>query len=105
MHYEVRIDPKLFDTYPDIRLGLIRFQADIQPPDAAFWAYLDAEILPQVRAALEGREWSQVPGVRGSRAAYKALAATREDTASPPKRCSAGSAGATSSTLSIPWWM
>ncbi len=38
MHYEVRIDPKLFDTYPDIRLGLIRFQADIQPPDAAFWA-------------------------------------------------------------------
>lgn len=73
MHYEVRIDPKLFDTYPDIRLGLIRFQADIQPPDAAFWAYLDAEILPQVRAALEGREWSQVPGVRGSRAAYKAF--------------------------------
>ena len=38
MHYEVRIDPKLFDTYPDIRLELIRFQADIQPPDAAFWA-------------------------------------------------------------------
>lgn len=73
MHYEVRIDPKLFDTYPDIRLGLIRFQADIQPPDAAFWAYLGAEILPQVRAALEGREWSQVPGVRGSRAAYKAF--------------------------------
>lgn len=105
MHYEVRIDPKLFDTYPDIRLGLIRFQADIQPPDAAFWAYLDAEILPQIRAALGAGNGARSRASGAAAQRIRPLAATREDTASPPRRCSAGSAGATSSILSIPWWM
>ena len=73
MRYEVSIDQKLFETYPDIRLGLMGFDADVKAPDEGFWRYMDAEVLPQVRAAIEGKEWSQIPGIRGSRAAYKAF--------------------------------
>ena len=73
MRYEVSIDQKLFETYPDIRLGLMSFDADVKAPDEGFWRYMDQEVLPQVRAAIEGKEWSQIPGIRGSRAAYKAF--------------------------------
>ena len=34
---------------------------------------MDGEVLPEVRRAIEGKEWSEIPGVRGSRAAYKAF--------------------------------
>lgn len=34
---------------------------------------MDTKILPQVTAAIAGKEWSEIPGVRGSRAAYKAF--------------------------------
>ena len=30
-------------------------------------------MIPQVRAKIDGKEWSQIPGVKGSRAAYKAF--------------------------------
>lgn len=73
MKYEVNIDEQLFKTYPDIRLGLMRFEADVKPSDEQFWAYMDSEVLPTVRAEVEGREWSDIPGIRGSRAAYKAF--------------------------------
>ena len=29
MKYDVKIDSQLFETYSEIRLGLIRFQADV----------------------------------------------------------------------------
>lgn len=73
MKYEVNIDKLLFEAYPDIRLGLMRFEADVKPSDEQFWTYMDSEVLPEVRAAVEGREWSDIPGIRGSRAAYKAF--------------------------------
>jgi len=34
---------------------------------------MDKEVLPQVRQAIEGKEWSEIPVIRGSRAAYKAF--------------------------------
>lgn len=73
MKYDVRIDRQLFETYPDIRLGLMRFHAEVKSSDKGFWNYMDAEILPRVRAAIDGKEWGEIPGVRGSRAAYKAF--------------------------------
>ena len=73
MKYELNIDKLLFEAYPDIRLGLMRFEADVKPSDEQFWTYMDREVLPEVRAAVEGREWSDIPGIRGSRAAYKAF--------------------------------
>lgn len=73
MHYSVEIDKKLYAVYPEIRLGLIRFQADIKESDPQFWSYMEEKVLPQVRSFIEGKEWSEIPGIRGSRAAYKAF--------------------------------
>jgi DNA/RNA-binding domain of Phe-tRNA-synthetase-like protein len=73
MKYEVKIDSSLFSVYPAIRLGLLRFHADVRDSDAQFWETMDNEVLPKVRSNIEGKEWSEIPGIRGSRAAYKAF--------------------------------
>lgn len=73
MKCEVKIDPKLYETYPQIRLGLLRFQADINPSSELFWSYMNNEVLPKIREEIEGKEWNQIPGIKGSRAAYKAF--------------------------------
>lgn len=73
MKYDIKIDKQLFEVYPEIRLGLIRFRAEVKGSDEQFWNYMDQEVLPQVRNAIEGKEWSEIPGVRGSRAVYKAF--------------------------------
>ena len=73
MKYDVKIDSRLLETYPEIRLGLIRFQADVKEPDVAFWNYMNTTVEPHIRAEIEGKEWNEIPGIRGSRAAYKAF--------------------------------
>jgi len=73
MRYEVKIDEALFAPYPEIRLGLLRFHADVQEPDPQFWLYMENEVFPEVRNAIEGKDWNDIPGIRGSRAAYKAF--------------------------------
>lgn len=73
MRYDVTIDKELFSVYPEIRLGLLRFSADVKAPDDHFWEYMNAEVLPQVRSGVEGKAWSEIPGIKGSRAAYKAF--------------------------------
>ena len=69
----VTIDKNLYKVYPNIRLGLLQFQADVEGPDDAFWTHMDEEVLPAIRKDIEGKEWSEIPGIRGSRAAYKAF--------------------------------
>ena len=73
MKYDVSVDKNLFRVYPEIRLGLLRFHAEVQEPNDQFWSYMNTEVLPQVRSASEGKEWSELPGIKGSRAAYKAF--------------------------------
>lgn len=73
MKYDISIDPALFSVYPEIRLGCLRFSAQVLPPQEKFWQMLEGEVLPAVREAIDGREWAEIPGVRGSRAAYKAF--------------------------------
>ena len=73
MRYDVNIADGLTDIYPDIRLGCLRFQAQVRKSDPQFWKYLDEEVLPQVRKKISGAEWNAVPGVKGSRAAYRAF--------------------------------
>lgn len=73
MKWEVKIDTQLLQTYSDIRLGLMRFNAVVKEPDVNFWKYMDNEILPQVKTAIDEKEWSEIPGIRGSREAYKAF--------------------------------
>ena len=73
MRYNVAIDESLQEVYPEIRLGVLRFQADVKGPENDFWSYMDNEVLPQVRASIEGKEWNEIQGIKGSRAAYKAF--------------------------------
>lgn len=73
MKYNVSIDNSIKEVFHDIRLGLIRFKADVKVSDDRFWKYMNEEVLPQVRKNIEGKEWGDIPGVRGSRAAYKAF--------------------------------
>ncbi len=70
---EVSIDTNVKDIYPHIRLGCMRFEAEVKEPDEAFWNYMDEEVLPEVRKRIEGVSWSEMPGVRGSRRAYQAF--------------------------------
>ncbi len=69
----VSIDRELLTVYPEIRLGLLRFHADVKEPDERFWMYMDTEVLPSVRASVEGKEGREIPGIRGNRLAYKAF--------------------------------
>ena len=73
MTYPVSVDPALYAVYPEIRLGCLRFTAEVKAPDERFWAEMEETYLPQVRAAIDGKGWSEIPGVRGSRLMYKAF--------------------------------
>ena len=39
MKYDVSIDKELFGVYSEIRLGILRFHADVKAPDNHFWDY------------------------------------------------------------------
>lgn len=71
--YEVNIEKSLYETYPDIRLGLLQFHAEVKPSDPVFWTYVNNEVLPEIRTSIEGKEWNEIPGIAGSRKAYKAF--------------------------------
>ncbi len=73
MKYPLTIDPVIYDVFPSIRLGVLRFQADVKESNELFWTYLDEEILPNIREKIDGKEWNEIPGIKGSRAAYKAF--------------------------------
>ncbi len=70
---EIQIDKQLFSVYSEIRLGVLHFQADVKESDNDFWSYMDNEVIPKVLCAIEGKEWNEIPGIKGSRAAYKAF--------------------------------
>lgn len=70
---DVKIDRTLLAVYPEIRLGCISFAADVRPSDESFWRELDTEVIPKIREEITGKEWGEIPGVRGSRLAYKAF--------------------------------
>ena len=71
--YDIKIDSKLYDVYPEIHLGCLQFSAEVKPPSDEFWSYMDETVAPQICKAIEGKEWGEIPGVRGSRKAYKAF--------------------------------
>lgn len=73
MSYDIRIDSELFNTYKEIRLGCLSFKADVKDPDERFWKELNEEVLPKVRENITDLEWGDIPGVKGSRLAYKAF--------------------------------
>lgn len=73
MPYEIIVDSNLYTVYPQIRLGLLTFDADVEDSKEIFWDYMHECVLPNVKTQIEGKEWNEIPGVKGSRAAYKAF--------------------------------
>ena len=73
MGHDVSIDSRILGVYPNIRLGLLFFQAEVGPSSDVFWNYMDQDILPGVRNAVDGKNWDEIAGIRGSRAAYRAF--------------------------------
>ena len=71
--YHIQIDKTLYETYPEIRLGCLQFQATVEPSNRSFWEYMAQDVLPSVRKNIAGKEWTEISGIRGSRAAYKAF--------------------------------
>lgn len=71
--YDVKIDRQLLSVYPEIRLGCIQFRAHVKASDDAFWQMLDSHAVPDIQAKIRDQEWKDIPGVRGSRLAYKAF--------------------------------
>lgn len=70
---KIEIDKQLFSVYSEIRLGILHFQAEVTESNTEFWKYIDDVVLPKVRSSIEGKEWSEISGIKGSRAAYKAF--------------------------------
>lgn len=73
MKIKIKIDDQLYSVYPDIRLGLLQFQANVKESDKNFWECMNHTVLFQVQKTIEGKQWNEIPGVKGSRAAYKAF--------------------------------
>ena len=73
MKCNVKIDSELYKIYSDIRLGFLQFKADVKKSDTSFWKYMNNTVQPQIKNEIDGKEWNDIPGVRGSRAAYKAF--------------------------------
>ena len=67
----ISIDPLVKKMYPWVRLGCLRFAAEVREPDEIFGRYLEEEVLPRVKAETADRAWGEIPGVRGSRRAYR----------------------------------
>lgn len=53
MKYDVKINKELYETYSDIRLGFLRFKAEVKEPEEAFWKYMNEEVCPKVRQEIE----------------------------------------------------
>jgi len=70
---KIQVDKNLFQVYSEIRLGILHFQANVKESDDDFWAYMDGEVVPKVVSAIEGKEWGEISGIRGSREVYKAF--------------------------------
>lgn len=70
---DIKIDQRLLAIYSQIRLGILHFKANVSESSDNFWHYMDNEAIPKVLNHLEGKEWDEIKGIRGSRAAYRAF--------------------------------
>ena len=73
MDRKIFIDRTLYDIYPHISLGVLHFHAEVIPSDDAFWDHMKKEVIPHVLKEIEGKNWGDIKGIKGSRACYKAF--------------------------------
>lgn len=71
--HEIRIERELYAVYPEIRLGCLQFYAKPGPSSGELSRFMENDILPRLRRECAGKNWEEIPGIRGSRAAYRAF--------------------------------
>ncbi len=49
---KIKIDDQLYSVYPDIRLELLQFQADVKESDKNFWECMNHTVLTQVQKTI-----------------------------------------------------
>ena len=70
---QLTIDARLRALYPSVRLGCVRYRAEVGEGNPRLWELMERETIPAVRARLEGTPLPQFDNIRESRAAYKAF--------------------------------
>ena len=73
MKHSISIDRTLYEIYPYITLGVLQFHAEVMPSDDAFWDHMKNDVFPQVLREIDGKNWGDIKGIKGSRACYKAF--------------------------------
>ncbi|MBQ6004274.1 MAG: hypothetical protein IJT63_03625 [Lachnospiraceae bacterium] len=73
MDKKITIDRTLYDIYPHITLGVLHFHAEVMPSEESFWDHMKKDVIPQVLGEIEGKNWADIKGIKGSRACYKAF--------------------------------
>ena len=73
MDSKISIDRTLYDIYPHISLGVLHFHAEVRTSEEGFWEHMKNDVIPQVLKDIEGRNWGDIKGIKGSRACYKAF--------------------------------
>ena len=73
MNIDVRVEPALLETFPEIRLGCLHYTAKVEKTNPALWELVERETIPQVLRQLEELDLPGIEGIRCSREAYKAF--------------------------------
>lgn len=70
---DIKISNEIRKHCPDISLGCFRYTVKVESRNDTLWERLENIVFPMVKEALECTTLSEVPGIRSSRAAYKAF--------------------------------
>ena len=93
---DIQIDKRLYDTYPEIRLGCLEFETEVKEPDEGFW--VRRYYRRSVRTLREkSGERSSESGAAGQRIGH--LGGILDVTECPPRRCCGESVAGMSCTM------
>jgi len=70
---KILIDDKMKQKYPHIRLGCIRYTAQVENTNASLWNIIDNTVSPALMAQMETTNVTEFKNIAASRAAYKAF--------------------------------
>ena len=69
----IRIDEKMKETYPMIRLGCIEYDVKVELENGSLWNYIHEECIPKLMEQFETIGLTNIEGIQSSRNAYKAF--------------------------------
>lgn len=70
---KILIDEKMKEKYPNVRLGCIRYTAQVNETNAQLWDVIDNSVSPKLISQMETTNVTEFKNIATSRAAYKAF--------------------------------